>query len=343
MTTALFTLFALVCCFPFTSFCAESTDHDLKDLSPRVERALRAPSAAADSRLYKKSPEGLAFSVPWEAPDMVTAKVKFWDGLPHVECKVNDKAVWMVVDTGSQISVLEAETAIKCGVRTIPGSDSHINVVGTDGVESALAGVPQTMAIGAWKWENLPCLVRTHANPGLNAGAFLGRKRLFDLIGMNAIQSMCSYLTMDYPRGQVIFGFRTPYQPQTSAGSAPMQLRGTLPFTTVSDGRNSWETVVDTGSAAAVELNREEAKRLGRLKNAVAIDAEVFGLGKRNQQSASPLMASLLPHFQFGGGQFETVQALVVEDRSKVGSGLLPICRMTLDFQRSRIWVEYSK
>ncbi len=300
--------------------------------------ALHSASSGAQKPSFERQGDVLAFKIAWEAPDVVRAPLKFWDGLPHLQAKINGHDVWLVPDTGSQISVLEAETALRCGVRTIPEESAHIRLLGTSGVESALAGIPDRTSIGNWSWSNLPCVVRTHRSPGVPK-SFFSRGEPFNILGMAAMHTMCSYVTFDYRRSEIVFGFRQLFLATGGSSSGPMTLDGGLPIVQAACQGRRWPLLLDTGSAAPVELNRALGERLHLHGTALPYRAMQVGLGGEYARPAELSVAGF-SDFVFAGRVFPRTIVMIVPDQSKIGDGLLTNFRFTLDFQRKVIWLD---
>ena len=157
----------------------------------------------------------------YHAPDEVRVPMKLENGVPKIPCRVNGQEVWMMLDTGSQACILEAATAQQCGVRTVAPSVAAAAVRGIAGTEAALVGVPDSMSIGNWQWNHLPCLIRTQRSTIPGPWIFSRQPVSFNLLGMDAIKSMCSYVCLDYRRGEAVFGFKAgPAKAAESAGSS---------------------------------------------------------------------------------------------------------------------------
>jgi hypothetical protein len=282
----------------------------------------------------------LEFPVSWSAPDRVVVPMKLRHGVPAILCAVNGREIWMTLDTGSQRCVLEAETAAKAGVRTMARSAASVEVTGTRGKEIGLVGVPKTMAVGAWKWERLPCVVRTLRSKPAPTALFSKAQVAFDILGMDALGAMCSYVTVDYPRREVAFGFRKRFRPADAAATRqPFETRDGTPFVRASHAGREWLALVDTGASSELELNRTTAQRLGRQPTRT-VEAIQFGLGDLGHSGRRKFECLVLPEVTCLGRSWPKAEAMLVEGDSKIGSGLLQGSRITVDFPGAQVWVE---
>lgn len=246
----------------------------------------------------------------------------------------------MVPDTGSQRCVLEAATALRCGVRTFAGSALRIQIGGASGAESALVGIPDAFSLGQWRWRGMPCLVRTSQSEMGGPWILSRRFASFNLLGMDALRGMCSYVTFDFPRGEVSFGFKQGFQPRSPgrSQSEPLVLRDGLPFVQVRCHDHGWWALLDTGSSTLVELNRHTARELGLDRYASAANATQIGLGQSDSASRNRLARATLPVTCLGQVDLNA-RVLIGNGASKIG-GAWSTGRFTLDFLHSKLWVE---
>lgn len=187
------------------------------------------------------------FSVEWTVPDEVRVPLRLHRGVPQAACRINGRAVWMIVDTGSQATVLEADTAARCGVLLLERAGGKITLAGLGGTEPARAGLPAEMSLGGWRWRRLPCLVRTRQTRAPGLVLFPARLR-FDLLGMDALRAMCSSLTLDFPRRELILRFRQ--KSSADPTGEPLEFGDGLPYVRIRGAA----CLVDTGSAGGPEI-----------------------------------------------------------------------------------------
>ena len=298
---------------------------------------LRALELRADSLPH--TPDG-RISLPrgWNAPDELRVPMKLDHGLPSVACRINGHEVSMFLDTGSQRTVLEAVTALKCGVRVINPADFHPNINGTKGIEPALVGLPDTMQLGDWHWKGLPCLVRTIQNRPDIDGHWN-----FNILGMDALHGMCSYVTLDYLRNEAVFGFRKEFVPPSFGvfSSSALEVEKNVPIVVVEVGDKHWRAVLDTGATMPVVVDTVTALYLDWTDRFATSNRTLAGLGVPKPGAPTRLLHVPNANVRCLGSHIKSADVLVVPDSSKIGSGLLRYFKTTLDFTRNRVWLEY--
>ncbi len=323
------------------SACATMPHAEMKAVSPATMKILEQKSQKLDELGIRQDGSALVCSTNWTADGPVTVPLLWQHSLPHVNTLVNGHPVRLIVDTGSQGCVLEADTAVRCGVTTVRAAEHKFTLSGISGAESALMGVPDNVQIGGWKWGHLPCLVRTGKSEMVGPWPMDRRAFAINILGMDVIRHMCSYLTLDYPRGRVIFGLKEEFKPSSGlkAWSTPMELRDGLPHVKISDGKAEWWALVDTGASTMAEMNAEMAAQLGFQKNATRSNTARIGVGAPAQKGLQPIRQVRVRELMKLGPRLLNVDMLIVPDRSKIGAILRPFC-VTLDFKRSLLWLE---
>ena len=280
----------------------------------------------------------IAVPLRWDAPDVVTTKLLIKDGLPHVKMSVNGHEKFFILDTGSEHCVFEADLAHACGIRIFDLSHHPVKVRGVAGSESALVGLPDRMEIGSWRWHGSPCLVRTVRNEVEGGGTRRHRVAL-NILGLDVIRMMCSWVTIDYPRGVVQFGFRSSFKPSASLNwSTPITWNGRLPYLRPGNGENRWSAMLDTGASTMLEFSEADARRLGLDRQVSKVTVARVGIG--DSGFAPEFQRLILPRLTGLGPEIRRPDALIVEDRSKIGTGLLQRFRTTIDFRRNLLWLE---
>lgn len=316
-------------------------------VSPRTMGKLEAASASLDELEVKRTGSGFLVRGTWGSAAEVEVPMEWVSDLPHVRARVNGRDVSFILDTGSQGTVLEADTALACRVRTANKAAGSFAISGISGSETALMGVPDRIEIGSWHWEGMPCLVRTNQSE-ISAPWFIGSQRFaINVLGMDVLRRMCSYVTLDYPAKKVVFGFRNMFQPVAGdkAWRAPLETKDRLSYVRVGDGRREWRAVVDTGSTCCLEINHKTAESCARelVQRAEATPVVRVGVGTQRSASDGGAGTAHVRSLELLGPRLLNVPALLVPDCSKIGSGLLRPFRVTLDFRRSALWLEGSR
>jgi predicted aspartyl protease len=275
-------------------------------------------------------------------PDVVTLPMTARDGLPVIPCLLDGGfSVNMILDTGSQGCVLEAKTAVAAHIQVLNPRQTNFKLMGIAGIESALLGLPESVSLGNWQIHHQPCLIRTHENEVRSGWPFV-KSRAFDfnVWGMTPTRQACSWLTIDYPTKKAVFSFKGDFHP-TQKGkvwSAPLLIRQGLPYVLVKSRGVTWTALVDTGSSSQAEVSETTVNKMGLCSTARIIKSTRIGVGTSSQSATNRYV--WLPKIEKLGAPIINVNALVVNDQSKIGSGLLSAFRVTLDFKHGKLWLE---
>ncbi len=273
--------------------------------------------------------------------NFVQVPMRWRYGLPVIEAGMNGHRVLLIVDTGSQGTlVLDAATALRIRAATVDHALDRFHLEGTLGREPVILGSIRHTQIGTWSIDNLPCLIRTHQSM---VGGALGRRALpLNIWGMAFLLQSCSYLTLDYPAERITFGFDSGYRPQAGRRNwqVPFRLRGGVPYITLEHAGVRWEALVDSGANGTLEISRATAQRTGLLNQAQAIVGQRLGVGTGSVGSRVAMLRANVPVLKGLGPALYDVPAYVVGESPKVGSAVLRQYRVTLDFRRKVMWLE---
>lgn len=254
-------------------------------------------------------------------------------GMPLLPARINGGSqAWMVLDTGSQAFVLEDDTARDSGVT----GASSASLIGISGVESARQGSIASLRLAGREFSSIPCVIRSRRTR-LGGDALFGSKRIpLDLIGMSFLRAHFDWVTLDMRHGFVELGSGGMFQPKRSSGlwQAPLVFQGGLPFVRVGSRERSWLALVDTAAAAAAEVDHATATDLGL----APVSGQTRPRGGIGGAGSVPVV--ILPELAGLGPELTDVEALLVNDTPKIGTGLLRHFRVTLDFQRSALWLQ---
>ena len=311
-----------------------------EEVSGSVLSQLQSQTAGLDALGMKIKGDTATFEASWDAPKEVHRPMLWINELPAVNCSVNGGPVFpVIVDTGSQGCVLEASTAVERKVQIVNPSDIHFTLSGIAGSENALMGLPDLVKIGDWKMSRFPLLVRTRQSQVSMGLPFYNKRFSFNVWGMDPTKRLCSYLTLDYPRREVIFGFSGNYKPvHRLRWRTQLHYYQGLPQLTLHSQGVTWQAIVDTGASSLLELNEDTARRMH--VPMIKADATRIGLGGSLGPSQAPCMVARLDRLEGIGPKLANPYAMVVNDYSKVGTGLLQGFRVTFDFASNQFWVE---
>jgi predicted aspartyl protease len=259
-------------------------------------------------------------------------------GMPLIPCKINDdRQTWMVLDTGSQPVILEADTALKRGVSTAAAASGML--VGVAGSERVVKSAIPRLQLGGRDFHHVQCVVRS-GQSRLEGGAVFGSKRVaLDVIGMDFLRQHFRWVTLDQRHGFAALGISTEFEPVAGAECwrVPVRFVQGLPFVQVTTRGVTWSALLDTGAAAMAEMSTQDARRLGVSALARSTGALRGGIGAG---AGGPVPGFQLSDISGLGPVFSPVECLAVQDMPKIGMGLMRHFRVTFDFERSLVWLQ---
>jgi predicted aspartyl protease len=314
-------------------------------VSESMLNQLRSQSIDLKSLGLTESGRDLQFDAAWDAPALVRVPMLWHNDLPAVGCLINNgRPVPLILDTGSQGCVIEAATAVAHGLRIASPEEVSFSLAGISGSEPALMGLPNLVSIGEWKLSRFPMLVRTRVSAVSRPMMFGPRRFEFNIWGMNPTRKLCSYMTLDYPRREVVFGFQSSYKTDAKlVWKAPLRFIGDLPHVRLRSHDVSWTAMVDTGASSPMELDETTAKKLKLHDIMKPAEGARIGVGAASGEQNGFLGITRIDDVEGIGPTLKNVPALVVSDRSKIGTGVLKRFRVTFDFRRDLMWVEDVK
>ncbi len=263
-------------------------------------------------------------------------------GMPHLEVSLNgNSAEKLLFDTGATVSVFDANMAIDQDISTVPGVKPQM--LGVMGSEAGMGGILASMSIGPWQLTHVPCVVRLQRSS--SRMGLLGQNYDISVLGFNLARKYCSFLTLDYPRGYVDFGFGDTFRGATSrhVARSPLQYIHGVPAARVTAGKVSWDAVVDSGSSFGVEIDQALAKKLGHATGGQAVVGNyvMVGVGGAVTPQQAGVRILNLPQLRMLGSTFKNAQVDVMPGPARIGSYFLKDYRITFDFRRQLIWLEW--
>lgn len=296
--------------------------------------------ALASTALLCLAPASRAteLQVRWEGPPRLTLPVKLRYGVPAISCTLNDLPSALILDTGSQISLLSTETARRVGVRASEGPGTRMILTGSHGRETArLALVDRFATAGGWSCRQLPMVVRDRTSEPATRG---GERILIDVLSGRVLRGMCSFVTFDPASGTVTLGFTDKFRPSSrDAVSTSLGFEHELPHADIRVDGVRVRCLIDTGTTAALELNPQDAAAVKLRVRSSGTQRRRIGIGESGS-SASLIRSGRAAQIEIAGVQLRGAEVLSVADRSKVGFGFLKYFRTTFDFRRGRLWFE---
>jgi len=257
--------------------------------------------------------------------------------LPAVRARLNQRqSVPMIVDTGAQLSVIEASRAIAAKAEVFAPSEGTLRVTGVGGDERAWLARFESAQVGPIHFNGLVTVLRRETSQ-VRFGAFpLGRIEV-NLLGAPVLGAF-SFVTFDYPAGRIVFSGGTAFVPSRGAQRIPLTVRESLPYVTLRIGGRTIPALVDTGARDEIFLN-EEIVRAWKLKPA----------GHRGRTFTAAGLGGMITGTQFKLPLIHLgdvpVRDVVVDAgagpwSARVGSELLERWRTTFDFHGGALWLE---
>lgn len=261
-------------------------------------------------------------------------------GLPTVKVSLNGRRTEdILLDTGATVTVLDAALAVRNRIATVPSLRPEM--AGVMGSESGMGAVIETMQIGPWRLDNMPCVVRLQRSSG--GLDFLSSDFAISVLGFHLAQKHCSHLTLDYPRRAVEFGFGGFRGPASrNHTKASFRLKYGVPMVRVGVGKVSWDAILDTGSCFGVEIDQKLAQRLGQGTGGQAVSGNfvMIGVGGTTTPEKAGVRVITVPRMSLMGSTFSNAQIDVMPGPARIGSYFLQNYRVTFDFRRQVIWLE---
>jgi hypothetical protein len=265
------------------------------------------------------------------------------NGIPFIKVRLNGrKPKKFMFDTGATFSVFDAEQAVEFGMRTVP--QVRPTMSGVLGNEPGMAALIPTVQIGSWKLENLPCILRMQRTAW---GSGILKEHLgISVLGVHIAAANCKYLTLDFLREEVEFGFTRSFTGKTRKHmhKSSLSMKSGVPTTTLKHGRYQWEAVVDSGSVFGVQLDEKVASVLGYKKGGWQVGGNYLITGVGGAQTPDQAKVRVLEFKTLGlfGSRYPFAEVDVMPGPSRLGTYLLEDYRVTLDFEHGLLLVEWG-
>lgn len=325
------------------SGCADTFAVKNEAVPAEITRQLHAQAAPASAVTVKN---GLAkMNVRSLPPPEGVLKVPMYyeNGIPHIKVSLNGhKPKKFMLDTGAAFSVFDAEQAVEYGMQTVPQVKTGLS--GVLGREPGMAALIPSLQIGTWRVENAPCIIRMQRTAW---GSGILKEHLgVSVIGVHLAAGHCKYLTLDFLKEQVEFGFTRSFGGKTRKHmhKAPMVMKGGVPTTPLHFSRVTWDAVVDSGSSFGVQLDQHTAGVLGYKDGGWHVGGNYLITGVGGAQTPAQAKVRMLEFMALGlfGSYYPFAQVDVMPGPSRIGTYVLEDYRVTLDFEHRTLWVEWG-
>lgn len=324
--------------------CAETFAIKNEAVPAEVAQQLHAQTAPASAVTVHKDGT-VKMNTRSAAPPEGVLKVPMYyeNGIPHIKVSMNGrKPKKFMLDTGATFSVFDAEQAVEYGLRTVP--QVRPKLAGVMGQEPGMAAVIPTLQIGSWRLDNLPCIIRMQRTAW---GTGILKEHLgVSVIGVHLAAGHCKYLTLDFLREEVEFGFTRSFPGKTRKHmhKASLAMKNGVPTTVLKFGRVSWDAIVDSGSSFGVQLDQHTARVLGYKDGGWHVGGNYLITGVGGASTPSQANVRMLEFQALGlfGSYYPFAQVDVMPGPSRIGTYLLEDYRVTLDFEHQVLWVEWG-
>ncbi len=323
--------------------CAESFVVRNEAVPADIEKQLHAQAVKpSEASLVKGGMKVNTRSLP--PPEGVLKVPMFYErGIPHIKVSLNGhKPKKFMLDTGATFSVFDAEQAVEYGMKTVP--QVRPTMAGVLGKEPGMAALIPTVQVGSWRLENLPCIIRMQRT---TAGTGILKENFgISVLGVHLAANHCKYLTLDFLKEKVEFGFNRSFPGQTRKHihKANLSMAHGVPTTLLKYGKISWEAVVDSGSVFGVQLDQQVAQVLGYKNGGWYVGGNYLITGVGGAQSPKDARVRVLEFMALGlfGSRYPFAEVDVMPGPSRLGTYLLEDYRVTLDFEHKVLWVEWG-
>ena len=257
--------------------------------------------------------------------------------LPAARVSLNGgKPILMIVDTGAQLSVVEASRALEAKAKVFAPSGGVLRVTGVGGDEKAWLAQFDSARLGPTEFNGLVTVLRRETSQLEFLRLPFGSLQV-NLLGSPVLAAF-SYVTFDFSAERFAFSGGTPFVPTREARRIPLTMRESLPYVTLRIGGREIPALVDTGARDQLFLNDETVRKWGM--EAFAKDGRTFkaaGLGGTISGTQFKL-----PLVHVGD---VPVRDVVVDTSSgpwpaRIGSELLERWRVTFDYKGRALWLE---
>ena len=257
--------------------------------------------------------------------------------LPAVTMKLNRTVpVRMILDTGAQLSVIEASAAIAAKADVFAPKEGALRVAGVGGEEKAWLASFESAQLGPIDFGGLVTVLR-RSTSNLQFGGLPFGSIDVNLLGAPVLGAF-SFVTFDYPAQRFVLSGGTAFVPSRHATRIPLTVRDSLAYVPLRIGTHTIEAMVDTGARDELFLNDEIVRKWGFDSYANAGGTfKAAGLGGmiRGRQFRVALM-----HL----GDMPVPNVIVDSStgpwQARIGSQLLERWRTTFDFRNGALWLE---
>jgi hypothetical protein len=261
----------------------------------------------------------------------VTLPCRILGNIPVVETKWDkDGPYHFVIDTGSSVTLVSPELALRYGMPGEPPADvPKVRVRSAEGGTKLLDAVMLTkIQLGHARFEYVPALVFDCADLSAHFGV-----RIDGILGFPLFRN--TVLTLDYPRGQVVIRSDIPEE-GLPGETILFNNEDKTPLIPIRLGDREFAALIDSGSTAAIAVNPAGLSPrfsfgpvVGPLVNTLAGD----------QTSSVGRLADVVRV-----GSFDIAQPVadVTDELSSLGGGILRHFAVTFDQRDNEVFFQHD-
>lgn len=272
-------------------------------------------------------------------PDPVTVPMsKKFRGLPAVEARLNEREnVRMLVDTGAQLSIVDAQNVLNANGRVYVPEKWEFTVTGVGGSEQAWLARFDRVDIGSLTLRNFTTVVRREKTAVRFGGLLVGAIPI-NLLGCPILTGF-NHVTFDYAAEKFVFSPGRAFRPSPQARRVPMAVSEQLLYVPLRIGKRVIPAMVDTGARDQIFLNSATVRSLG-LDDEAKAGGSYRALGLGGETSGRQFTVPLV---FIGDVPIQNVTIDTAESASwtaRIGNDLLERWKVTFDFSRRAMWLE---
>jgi len=333
----------LLLLLPLLNGCADSFAVKNEAVPAEFTQKLQAQVAPASAITVKDGTVKANIRSTPPPEGVLKVPMYYENGVPHIKISLNGhKPKKFMLDTGAAYTVFDAEQALQYGLQTVP--QVRPTMSGVNGREPGMLAVISSLQIGSWTVQNLPCILRMQRTAW---GTGILKEHLpVSVIGVHLVAGHCKYLTLDFLREEVEFGFTRSFPGKTRKHmhKANLVMQNGVPATTLRYGSTSWNAIVDSGSIYGVNVDQHTARVLGYKDGGWHVGGNYLITGVGGAVTPKQANVRMLEFQALGlfGSYYPFAQVDVMPGPSTLGTYLLEDYRVTLDFERRVLWVEWG-
>jgi predicted aspartyl protease len=312
-----------------------------REINSRQQQKLGVQTLNADESRRRLAGAGTnAISIT--GPDTVTLPLLPAQGFcPVIRVAVNGaKPQPFLLDTGATFGVFQARTAIEHRVPVLDPSVWSIRSKGIGGTEM-FKGSFVNLSVGEMQFVNIPQMVRQFRNDLPVLGSWVTESLDVDILGINPLARICTYMIVDYPARRVTFAKGHLFSQRPGSTPIPLIWKNNLPYVKLYADGVSWDALVDTGSAFGIEVTRSVAQQLRIDTQSVpALDTYQFGIGGGVDVRKAGINVSRITVLEGLGPALVNQPVGIRPDIALIGSSFLKNFRLVIDFRRNAMFLD---